>query len=393
MHKNEIIYKRKICDAKNFEITFQATDDILKQAIKLDKTVFSKRDVGNFETCKAMLKENNDMYTFLLYDKKCVGYVNFIRISDEAFKKFLAGKMKDFELTTQDILPFSKKEKNKCLLTSIVVAKSHRDSSAIIKLNEGFYDHLNVLKRRGIIIDEVVIDCVSIDGIKYVVENMGAKYVCDSFHGKIYHTYDIYNKLKPPKIDLEMLNNDNLKVTSLIQYEIFNNNWCGYCDLLSEVKGRQKYPNKLLPITYLVKYRSKAIGIIGLYELKNYKNTIWLNWFGILPEYRNRGFGTHALFKIIEIAREYNRKEFRLVTYKNWNYQAQNIYQKTMQLSEYYKNKDDWQYAIENGIPMIFSTSLFDKTITKWNNKFVDLLSDEILHKKSIKKLKKDGLI
>ena len=42
---------------------------------------------------------------------------------------------------------------------------------------------------------------------------------------------------------------------------------------------------------------------------------------------------------------------------------------------------------------MIFSSSLVDKRISKWNNKFVDLLSDEILHKNSIKKLKEDGLI
>lgn len=393
MQKAKINNKRKEHDVKTFEITFEATDDILKQAIKLDKDVFSKRDVGNFETCKAMLEKNKDIYTFLLYNKKCVGYVNFCRISDYAFKKFLQGEMKDFELTTQDILPFVKNEKNKCLFTSIVVAKEFRDTSAIIKLREGFYKHLNILKQRGIIIDEVVIDCVSIDGVKFVIENMGAKYVCDSFNGKIYHTYDIYNKLKPPKISLEMINKDNLKVTSLIQYEIFNNNWCGYCDLLSEVEERQKDPNKLLPITYLVKYRNKAVGIIGLYELKNYKNTIWLNWFGILPKYRNRGFGTHALFKIIELARKYQRKEFRLVTYKIWNNQAQSIYQKTMQISEYYTNKNDWQYAIKNGVAMIFSTSLFDKTITKWNNRFVDLLSDEELHKRSIKKLKEDGLI
>ena len=64
-----------------------------------------------------------------------------------------------------------------------------------------------------------------------------------------------------------------------------------------------------------------------------------------------------------------------------------------MQTSEFYTNKQDWQYAIKRGRAMIFSSSLVDKRISKWNNKFVDLLSDEILHKNSIKKLKEDGLI
>ena len=93
------------------------------------------------------------------------------------------------------------------------------------------------------------------------------------------------------------------------------------------------------------------------------------------------------------MARTYNKKEFRLITYKVWNVQAQSIYQKTMQRFEDYTNADDWQYAIQYGKPMIFSSSLVDKRVSKWNNKFVDLLADKTLHEASIKKLKEDGLI
>ena len=189
------------------------------------------------------------------------------------------------------------------------------------------------------------------------------------------------------------MSQENLKEASLIQYEIFKNNWCGYCDLLKEVDDRERGQNVDLTKTYLIKWKNKNVGIIGLYLLPKYKNTVWLNWFGVLPEYRKQGIGTCALFKIISLARNLGYKEFRLVTYELWNNQAQHIYQKTMQIAECYTNKNDWLYAIKRGRAMIFSSSLVDKTVSKWNNKYVDLLGDKQLHENSMKKLKEDGLI
>ena len=82
-----------------------------------------------------------------------------------------------------------------------------------------------------------------------------------------------------------------------------------------------------------------------------------------------------------------------MVTYKVWNNTAQHIYHKIMQRSEYYTNCDDWQKGIKEGKAMIFSSSLIDKKISKWKNKYIDLNSDIILHNESIKKLKEDHLI
>ena len=208
-------------------------------------------------------------------------------------------------------------------------------------------------------------------------------------------TLHAYHKKKNyfPSISLELLSQENLIEASLIQYEIFKNNWCGYCDLLKEVDDRECGQNVDLPKTYLIKWKNKNVGIIGLYLLPKYKNTVWLNWFGVLPEYRKQGIGTCALFKIISLARNLGYKEFRLVTYELWNNQAQHIYQKTMQIDECYTNKNDWLYAIKRGRAMIFSSSLVDKTVSKWNNKYVDLLGDKQLHENSMKKLKEDGLI
>ncbi len=377
-----------------YKIVYQATDKLLKEALDLDKQVFSKKDVGNFDVCKKWLSVEKNIYTFLVADNHCIGYINFARITDDCFNKFYDGKMKDYSLTEHDILPFSKTENNRCHLISVVISKEYHDTNAIIALNKGFLKKLEKMKKNGIIIDDVIIDCVSIDGVKYALEQLGANFVTNSLHGKVYYCSNIYQKDRiPPHITLELLSSKNLREAALIQYQIFN--WCGYCDLLQEVKDRENktIQKSNLPQTYLIKWNNLYVGIIGLYLLPKYKNTVWLNWFGVLPKYRKQGIGTRALFKIINLARELKFKEFRLVTYELWNSQAQHIYQKTMQISENYTNKKDWQYAIKRGRAMIFSSSLINKTLPKWNNKFVDLLSYQILHKNSIKKLKEDGLI
>ena len=64
-----------------------------------------------------------------------------------------------------------------------------------------------------------------------------------------------------------------------------------------------------------------------------------------------------------------------------------------MQRAEEYTNKDDWQKGIKEGKAMIFSSSLVDKKVSRWRNKFINLNDDVRLHNESIKKLKEDGLI
>ena len=372
----------------NYKIVYQATDNLLRQAIALDNKVFNKWDAGNFDVCRRWLSINKDIYTFLLDGEKCVGYINFIRISDKCFEEFRHGNMKDYNLQNEDILPFEKGE-NKCLFMSIAIDKDYRDTDAIICLRKGFDDKLNEFKKRGIFIKDVVIDCVSTDGAKYAIERLNAKFIKNSKGGKIYYSKDIFAPTIVPKISLELLSQSNLKEVALMQYNLFKDYWCGYTDFIRELQGRKND----LPVTYLIKYQGKSVGIVGLYQLDMYPDVIWLNWLGVLPQYRRLGIGTHALFKIIEIAKQYKRNEFRLVTYKVWNNTAQHIYHKIMQRSEYYTNCDDWQKGIKEGKAMIFSSSLIDKKISKWKNKYIDLNSDIILHNESIKKLKEDHLI
>jgi hypothetical protein len=64
-----------------------------------------------------------------------------------------------------------------------------------------------------------------------------------------------------------------------------------------------------------------------------------------------------------------------------------------MQIEEYYTNKDDDQYDINQGKCKIYGYSLCNKPIDYWNDKFIDISSDDKDHEESIKLMKRDNII
>jgi len=378
---------------KKFTIEHTINETDLKKLLLLDRDVFDKQD--NMDECllKEWLNINSDIYTILKYNNEPVGYINFTPLTKESYDKFRIGKNKDYKLTAKDILPF-KKGDNYCLFTSIVLFKKFRDSNAIKVLWKGFLRKIKKLEKQGKHITSVIADCVSIDGIKFTLNNLYGKYICNSLNwGKIYEGNVFNKKARFPKIKMEQLNKKNLKHIAKIQYEIFkDSNGVGYCDYLEELKNHGKV-GKDSAISYLIYYKHKPVGVIGLIRYSKYLDDIFLNWFGILPKYRGRGIGTIALINIIKKARNYNVKNFRIYSDVLWHKVAQNIYRKTMQREEVYCNEEDSFRIERQGEFFIYSTSLVDKVAPKWNNKFLNLTSEILLHKESIKRLKEDKLI
>ena len=64
-----------------------------------------------------------------------------------------------------------------------------------------------------------------------------------------------------------------------------------------------------------------------------------------------------------------------------------------MEIEEYYTNPEDDQYDIQVGKCKIFGYSLCNEKIDYWNNKFIDIASDDKIHEESIILMKKDGII
>lgn len=168
---------------ESYKISNKVTDELLKEMIELDNSVFEGQDVGDFSKCKEWLSANEDIYTVLLLDDRVVGYINFMPITDECYYKFRAGLVKDYQLTGKDILRFSTTQPLNCLLTSIVIEKSLRDGQAIKFLWDGFINKIQRLKAK---IGKVILDCVTIDGENFAKRNFNAKFLSNSNGGKVY---------------------------------------------------------------------------------------------------------------------------------------------------------------------------------------------------------------
>ena len=170
----------------NFKITYQVDDNLLKQMLKLDESVYKKEDCGTFEICKEWLSINNDIYTILLLDNKVIGYINFMPISDKCYNKFISGLKKDYEINSKDIIPFSKTKYIKCLLTSVVIHKDFQNSMAIKYLYNGFIEKIKKYAKENIKISNIILDCVSEDGEKFAKKYLNAKFIKETLSSKIY---------------------------------------------------------------------------------------------------------------------------------------------------------------------------------------------------------------
>lgn len=376
---------------KEWEITYTADKATVEKAIKLDKMVFNSIDVGDIKRCMSWVQKEPNIYTFLWLNKKLIGYINLMPLYADAYKKVLSGKLRDYEIDADIIKPFRKGD-NKCLFTSIVIHPKYRDTEAILRLWNGFIYKINELESQGMMISSVVADCVSVDGIKYMVNNFKSRYICNSSGGKIYEG-KFFNMAKViPKLRLEELSKDNIKIAGKMQYDIFNKyEEVGYLDYKDEIKVKNRLKKRYLPLTYLAYHSGEPVAFIGLYEIEGYPDDIWVNWFGVREDRRRKGIGTQLLFKIVEIARRYNKKNLRLHTLKNLNFEAQSIYRKVMQICEPYTNKEDCKYIKDD--VLVYSLSLKDKIVSHWNNKYIDINDEHQLHIDSVEALKKDKVI
>lgn len=186
----------------------------------------------------------------------------------------------------------------------------------------------------------------------------------------------------------EKLNKENLKIATKIQYKIFPNS-CAYLTYKNYVEGKNKYYNSTV-IAYL---DNTPIGIVGLYEIPGFKDTIWLNWFGVLKEYRHMGFGKQLFDYVVDEAKSIHKKVLRLYTSEIWNKSAQEFYNKYMDIGEYYYNEKEKNEEIFDYKIKVFSKSLCDEKVSMWNNKFINISEEDDEHEIAIKLMKEDGII
>lgn len=130
---------------------------------------------------------------------------------------------------------------------------------------------------------------------------------------------------------------------------------------------------QLYDTCYLVYLEDNLIGITGTYIEDFDPESIWLDWFGILPEYRRKGYGKTVLLDTIYYCQQFSNFEYlRLDTTYYENRPALFLYDKVMDLKEDYTIEDT---ETDKHQYLIYTYNLKRTGYTKpWNNRFIDLV-------------------
>lgn len=123
---------------------------------------------------------------------------------------------------------------------------------------------------------------------------------------------------------------------------------------------------------FLIYDKDILIGITGVDVYEAYPDTIWLDWFTILPEHRRKGYGKKVLLDTISYCKKLgNYDYFRVDTTYYVNRPAIILYDKIMPLKEDYIAEDTEDHK---NYFIIYSYGLNGK-LEPWNNKYLGLRS------------------
>ena len=120
---------------------------------------------------------------------------------------------------------------------------------------------------------------------------------------------------------------------------------------------------------FLVEINNEPCGITGWYDFDNKNVDAFMGWFGVLPEYRNRGIGKKILDFTINRVAERNFNYFRVYTDEKVNYESVCLYERAGLFKERYTYPDKIG-STESFV--IFTKVLNSNNNDLWNNRFLN---------------------
>lgn len=162
------------------------------------------------------------------------------------------------------------------------------------------------------------------------------------------------------------INNSNLDLAAKIQNTIFplEDGRQNYIEGITKDSYRKEM------INYIVYDNEIPIGVVGLYSYNEYPLDAWLSWFGVLQEYRRKGYGSKMFDFFESLALEKGYNQIRVYTDDNFD-KAILLYEKKKMIKEFYNNELESEEI--NNSTIIYSKSLTTEQVEKWNNKFLGL--------------------
>lgn len=137
----------------------------------------------------------------------------------------------------------------------------------------------------------------------------------------------------------------------------------------------EKANDSTLEVTsFIVYYKDEAIGITGTYLEDIDDESIWLDWFGILPTYRCNGLGKTILLDTIKYCQNFNQYLYFRLDTTYWDKRpAIYLYDLVMDLREEYTIEDT---ETKKHNYLIYTYDL-KKTgyIKPWNNRYLGLVN------------------
>lgn len=121
---------------------------------------------------------------------------------------------------------------------------------------------------------------------------------------------------------------------------------------------------------FLVYSKDNLIGITGVEASEEYPDTIWLDWFTVLSEYRCQGYGKKILLDTINYCKNLQKYNyFRVDTTYYKNRPALFLYDEVMDLREKY-TAEDTNKSKNNFLIYTYS---FNGNLEAWNNRYLGL--------------------
>lgn len=168
---------------------------------------------------------------------------------------------------------------------------------------------------------------------------------------------------KNKEIRYEQVTTDNMDLAFNIQKNEWKDNPDKENFLDKAINAKTDY------VSFIAYYYNVPIGITGVYTENIDKESIWLDWFCVVPEFRNRGFGKQILEETIDYVRDLREfLYFRIETIYWKDRPAVSLYDKIMQIKEKYTLEND-----NKNNPTLIYTYCFTGKCELWNNRYLGL--------------------
>lgn len=165
---------------------------------------------------------------------------------------------------------------------------------------------------------------------------------------------------------------DNLQLALDVQHRIWPNE-----DVDEDYLSKPLYPEDASNVSWLIYHQGELVGLTGVFAFDpdeaGYDDgeSIWMDWFAILPEFRRHYFGRQVLEDTIEYCRRLGtHKFFRIDTTYYPGRPAVSLYDQVMPLREEYTAEDT---PDKKQNYLIYSCSLDGSPVKPWDNRFLDI--------------------